>query len=408
MTGPVTGSAPGPAASGRIAGLDGLRGVAALFVVLHHCLLTAYAGFPQTSGPAGLAVLRYGHFAVVLFIALSGFSLAASPARRGWRLGGIGRFAQRRAWRILPPYWAALTFALAVAWLVVPQPGEGAPNAASVVVYGLLIQDVADAPSPNGAFWSIAIEAQLYAVFPLLLLLVRRWGTAAMLASATAVVGAIGLLAPHSGQVARLMHLGPQFAVLFAAGAVAAGILTAPRTGKAAKALPWLAAAAVLPVCAVIAARGTPWTVAHFFWVDLALAPAAGLLLAALAAGRPGPLVRLLDSRPLRSLGSYSYSLYLMHAPIVVAVGAQVVNPILPEGLARFAVLLLVAVPVSLAVSRLFAAAFEAPFVRHRSWTALRAAAAARVRAALGRGTSAPHGPAEPAEAAGEGPALPA
>ncbi|GAB2813693.1 hypothetical protein GCM10022221_09280 [Actinocorallia aurea] len=398
----MTGTTPGPR---RIAGLDGLRGIAALFVVLHHCLLTAYAGFPDESGPAGLAVLRYGHFAVVLFIALSGFSLAASPARRGWRLGGVGRFARRRAWRILPPYWAALLFALLMAWLVVPQPGEGPPNARSVIVFGLLLQDVADAPSPNGAFWSIAIEAQLYAVFPLLLLLVRRWGVAAMLGSAAAVVGAVGLLAPRSDQVARLMHLGPQFAVLFAVGAAAAVVLAAPPSGRTARALPWLAALAVLPVCAVIAARGTPWTVAHFFWVDVALAPAAGLLLAALAAGRPGPLVRLLDSRPLRSLGSYSYSLYLVHAPIVVAVGAMLVNPRLPEGIGRFTVVLLVAVPLSLAAAWLFASVFEGPFVRHRSLPELRAAAALRLRAATRPGTSA-HRADEPAPEAGDGPAL--
>ena len=38
------------------------------------------------------------------------------------------RFAHRRAWRILPPYWAALVFSLLIAWFVVPQPGEAVPN----------------------------------------------------------------------------------------------------------------------------------------------------------------------------------------------------------------------------------------------------------------------------------------
>src|SRR5690242_3496285 len=96
--------------AGRLVGLDGVRGIAALFVVLHHCYLMSFDGFPNNTGPAALGFLLYGHFAVVVFIALSGFSLAVSPARHDWQLGGVSRFAQRRAWRILPPYWAALVF----------------------------------------------------------------------------------------------------------------------------------------------------------------------------------------------------------------------------------------------------------------------------------------------------------
>ena len=97
-------------------------------------------------------------------------------------------FARRRAWRILPPYWAALAFSLAVAWWVVAQPDTDEPTAKSVAVYGFLVQDIFGSPSPNGAFWSIAIEAQLYLLFPLLLLVRRRWGAAVMLASMTAIV----------------------------------------------------------------------------------------------------------------------------------------------------------------------------------------------------------------------------
>ncbi|MCM3612805.1 acyltransferase family protein, partial [Planococcus sp. MERTA32b] len=116
----------------------------------------------------------YGHLAVVVFIVLSGFSLAVGPARHSWRIPSLGTYAHRRAWRILSAYWPALVLSMVMAWLLVPQPGEGTPNLRSAVVYGSLLQDVTGAPSPNGAFWSIAIEAQLYVVLPLMLLLVRR------------------------------------------------------------------------------------------------------------------------------------------------------------------------------------------------------------------------------------------
>src|SRR3954469_18119923 len=177
----------------RVTGLDGIRGLAALFVVVHHTYLESFPGYPVNTGPSWLAWLLYGHLAVVVFIALSGFSLAVSPARRGWPLGGKARFAYRRAWRILPPYWAALVFSLIIAWTVVPQPGSALPDGKSVVVYGLLLQDVFGSPVPNGAFWSIAVEAQLYLLFPLLLLVLRRAGAVAMVAAVTAVVATVGL-----------------------------------------------------------------------------------------------------------------------------------------------------------------------------------------------------------------------
>src|SRR5919199_5849925 len=124
----------------RLAGLDGLRGLAALFVVVNHVFLRAFPGYPVDHAPFWAAWFIYGRFAVVVFIVLSGFSLALSPARNGWRLDGVSRFAHRRARRILPAYWAALAFSLAVAWLVVPPPGQAVPDARSVVVNGLLVQ----------------------------------------------------------------------------------------------------------------------------------------------------------------------------------------------------------------------------------------------------------------------------
>jgi peptidoglycan/LPS O-acetylase OafA/YrhL len=362
----------------RLVGLDGIRGLAALFVVLHHCWLMSFPGFPADNGPVWLGWLLYGHFAVVVFIVLSGFSLAVSPARSGWRLSSLRLFARRRAWRILPPYWAALAFSLAIAWMVVPQPGEGAPTGKSVVLYGLLLQDLSGSPSPNGAFWSIAVEAQLYLVFPLMLLLLRRAGTAVMLAVVAAAVVPIGLLAPSVSAVDKLMRLVPQFAVLFAIGAAAAGIVSAADRWRR---FPWqwLTLLAFIPVVLLIVLRGSVWTAEHFFWVDLAIGPAAGLLLVSVAAGRPAPLVRILDTRPLRGLGSFSYSLYLIHAPIVVAVSDKIVAPHVTHGLPAFLATLALALPISLLFARLFAGIFEIPFQRHRSWPALRTAIQTRL-----------------------------
>ncbi len=353
----------------RLAGLDGLRGLAALYVVVNHVFLRAFPGYPADHAPFWAGWFIYGRFAVVVFIVLSGFSLALSPARHGWRLDGISRFAHRRARRILPAYWAALAFSLAVAWLVVAQPGHGVPDAKSVVVNGLLVQNIVGAPSPNAAFWSMAVEAQLYLLFPLLLLMVRRWSAVVMVATVTLVVAAVGIVGPH---VARLdtfvIQSPPDLAALFAVGILSAGIVGAS-TARRSWPWAWLALGAAAPVLATIWWQGSVWTLDHLFWVDLALGPAIACLLAALATGRPGAasLLRLLDARPMRNLGSSSYSLYLTHAPIVVVVYELVVAGRVSQGVPAFLVTLALVLPLTIVFARVFASVFETPFRRPRS-----------------------------------------
>lgn len=365
VTAPLTPAVGGPR-SRRLAGLDGIRALAALYVVADHVFLRAFHGYPADHAPFWAAWLIYGRFAVVVFIVLSGFSLALSPARNGWRLRSAPAFAQRRAWRILPPYWAALAFSLAVAWLIVPQPGHGVPDARSVVVNGLLVQNLVAAHSPNAAFWTLAVEAQLYLLFPLMLLLARRRGAVVMVAVVAVIVAAVGAVGPHIRSVNTVvLQSAPDLAALFAVGILAAGIVSA---GQARRSWPWprLALAAVVPVVAVVWWRGSVWTGHHLFWIDLALGPAVACLLAALATGRPARLLRVLDARPIRGLGSFSYSLYLIHAPIVAIVCQRIVAGRVAPGVPFFLVSLALALPLTIVFARLFAAVFELPFQRGR------------------------------------------
>ena len=353
----------------RLAGLDGIRGLAALFVVINHIFLRAFPGYPVDNAPAWAAWFIYGRFAVVVFIVLSGFSLALSPARHGWRLESIRTFAVRRARRILPAYWAALAFSIAIAWLVVPPPGQGLPGSRSAIVNGLLVQNIVGAPSPNRSLWTMAVEAQLYLVFPLLLLTVRRYGGLAMVAAVTLVVAAVGVVGPHVPRLDTfVIQSAPDLAALFAIGIMAAGIVGASRARRS---WPWgwFALAAAAPVFAVIWWRGSVWTLGHLFWVDLAFGPAIALLLAALATGRPKPLLRVLDSRPLRSLGMSSYSLYLIHGPVVIVVYEKFVAERFRHGVPAFLLTAALVLPITIALSKLFAAAFERPFLRRRTWS---------------------------------------
>ncbi|MFJ4845809.1 MULTISPECIES: acyltransferase family protein [unclassified Streptomyces] len=354
----------------HVAGLDGLRGLAALYVVLFHCWLYTFPGYPDSSAPWWLDGLMFGRLAVVFFLVVSGFSLAVTPARNGWRTDGLARFLRRRAWRILPPYWAALVMSLLIAWFVVPASHFGPPTGRSVLVYGLLAQDMVTAPTPNGAFWSIGVEAELYLVFPLLLFVRRRLGAVALVAGVALPVVVRGLTAANASPVEGDNWLTPHLAPAFVAGVAAAGVVAASAKVRR---LPWhwLASAAVVPVLALGIAKGPVWTVNHYFWIDLAIAPAMAMLLAAVATGRPAVLVRLLTARPLSSLGGFSYSLYLIHLPIVMTVVRRIAPRFVPPGLPTFLLALAVALPVSVLGAWLFARFFETPFKRHRSWKSL-------------------------------------
>ena len=106
----------------RLPFLEGLRGLAALYVMFGHLASivdpSALAG-RRSEVPAVLHVIfgpvGQGHLAVAAFIVLSGFCLQISLFNGGdGRVAKPSRFFLRRAERILPAYWASLAISLAV------------------------------------------------------------------------------------------------------------------------------------------------------------------------------------------------------------------------------------------------------------------------------------------------------
>jgi len=194
-----------------------------------------------------------------------------------------------------------------------------------------------------------------------------------------AIVVAIGLLGPHVPLMnSALVKFTPDLAALFAVGLLAAGIVTA---GERTRSRPWAgyALAATVPVIALMVVKGSSWSNDNLFWLDLAWAPAVGCFLAAIATSRPRPVIRFLDGRLPRSLGGCSYSLYLTHKPIVIAVSYGLVLGRVAIGTPTFFALAAILLPTTVCFARLFAAVFEIPFQRHRGWIALRHAMSVRL-----------------------------
>jgi peptidoglycan/LPS O-acetylase OafA/YrhL len=360
---------PGQQAS-RVEWLDGARALAAMYVVLHHVWIRVWSGYPNNDGPTWAGWLVPGQLGVVVFIVVSGYSLSVRPARHGGRLPeGKRGFARRRAWRILPPYWAALVISTLVVDLVLAQQTGVRVDLKSFLVNALLLQDIVSNTTPNGAFWSIAIEAQIYLLFPLILWAVRRWSTVAVTFALAGLVSAAHLVSIWQPAFRKIEDLTPQLFLCFALGVAAA---TARASSATKRQRPrWPAAAVAILTVAWCWWAGTATMVAQFFWVDIAVGLATALLFWSLST-RPARIGAFLAWKPIRLLGEFSYSIYLIHAPILGMVFALFVRKLPLSPVAQFLLTLSVGVPVALICAYCFFWVMERPFLTIRSWQGLR------------------------------------
>jgi peptidoglycan/LPS O-acetylase OafA/YrhL len=371
----------------RLGFLDGLRGLAALYVLLGHAYVAIREPVDAAASPALLKLLKLidaGHFAVAVFIVLSGYLLMLPVARRADRRipGGTGGYLRRRARRILPTYYAALALSagllLAFPWLLRP----GDLTWGSILWHAALLHNLSPrwVQSINGPMWSVALEWQIYFLLPLVLLpLMRRWGAAAALAAGVALGLAPHFLLPAN---ANFDWTYPWYIGLFALGAAGAVVNVAPTPAAAALRawVPWgLIAGGLGALTLFILLFRLRWAWEYLWLTDLLLGltvTCAIVYLArmqlALAAGQgqgstnaPAQLaLRVLDSRAVAGLGRFSYSMYLIHEPLLRLTAGFLLALGLPAP-ALFAAQFLLAVPLVIGLCYLFYLPFERPFVRH-------------------------------------------
>jgi peptidoglycan/LPS O-acetylase OafA/YrhL len=350
-----------------------MRAAAAMFVVFHHVWLNVWPAFPRNAGPWWVSPLLYGHLAVAVFIVVSGFSLALAPMRRGETLnGGTRRFLSRRAWRIVPPYWAALVLSTLITALIL-QPSLGASAVArGFFVHGLLVQDIVPSIAPNGAFWSIAVEWQIYFLFPLILLLGRWTSVRTSVLCTVALVIVAELIAGFGSPLNKIHHVSPQFLALFALGVLAVKVGQNGLGRKARRLLALAGAAALVGFVVTANVEGSVWVVNQYFWVDLVFGAAVACLMAAMFGGGLPRVRRALSTRVALTLGLFSYSIYLLHGPLVTVLYTKVFGPLHLAAVPTFGLLLVVGVPVILTICYGFHLMFEAPFLHRRDFGALR------------------------------------
>ncbi len=391
---------PDGAGTHRLRSLDGLRGVAAAVVVLHHLLLVVSpklaAQFGDRFGSAlwwlndtPLTLFTAGAQAVLVFFVLSGL-VVALPGIRSGRVSWAG-FLSGRMLRLYIPVWASLAIATALLWLVPRDVSTvsgnswlGAANATSTSVSSLLQQAGLTQPSYdlNNVLWSLRWELLFSVLLPLFVavaLLVRRvWWAAAGVAMLVSAVG--DLTANGALQYLPVFFLGTLVAIR-----LDSLVEWMRRRGARPRARLWgaclvlvsLSALVLGPILSPVVGAGTPVAI---LLTDLAVPGSLGLVLACLGVPR---LRQALETVPAQWLGRRSFSLYLTHVPLVVTLAFAL-------GTDQWLLIAVVGLPLSLLAAWVFHVAIERPSHRLARWTSSRVGAQLeRVRATRTQGSSA-------------------
>jgi len=306
---------------GRLPFIHGLRGIAALSVVLFHCYDSTPVANRVVATIPSMAdyLIRRGFLGVDLFFVISGFVISLTLFRRLATLGEFGRFFLRRQLRLDPPYWTAIALSVGSALVVNrlrPLTGAPVPSAGAVIAHLFYLQDFLGIRDIVGVFWTLCMEIQFYLFFGLVIL----WFDKSSVSGRT--IGWV-MLPLYVLSIACFWDLVPSLRGLFL-----------PRwfeffTGV----ILFLFWRQQLSRTQLLVYQGTlllfvlvnPPTDNGMAWITTATVLLISLVFA--VAAQTGGIRTWFDKPVMRYFGSISYSLYLMHAVVGIRLLKLVVNP---------------------------------------------------------------------------------
>ena len=329
---------PNDMRSQRIEWIPEIRGFLALYVVGHHAVLNIdHSGTHDVLWRVLDALFGWGHMRVDVFFVLSAFCLAL-PLPRQRHFGDLKAFMLRRSARLLPTYYVAcvVSFVLAT-WVIDAESGTHWDVSLPLTTGGLLTHALLIhqwwpqyAAQMNHALWSIGVEYQLCLLLPVFDYVCRRFGPWKTVVLFT-IVGYAGW---KCSVPLGFPNPSPWGASIYYVSLFAIGVATAylykgseadlrPR-GNDLVAISSLFALMIIWVLAEELRGGYVTLQLLSFFVGIATA----CLLLWTRTRAPGPTKapRWLR-KALRFIGDRSYSLYLIHAPMLQLVWLHVVRP---------------------------------------------------------------------------------
>jgi peptidoglycan/LPS O-acetylase OafA/YrhL len=142
----------------KIKVLDGFRALAIIMVCIYHMSLNISNYFVQL-------IYQSGWIAVSLFFVLSGFLLSLDFIEAGenkWQFPSVWKFYKKRAFRIFPLYFCSLAFYIIYLYL-----NKLLPPIAEIIPHFFFLHNFEIVNSRiYGPYWSLAVEVQVYALFP--------------------------------------------------------------------------------------------------------------------------------------------------------------------------------------------------------------------------------------------------
>ena len=369
-----------PNISSHLPILDSLRGIAALYVVLVHAeqiVAPDHEKIPSFLKNI-LSLFAFGHYSVDLFIVLSGFCLMLPVLRNGGFLrSSLKSFFLRRAQRILPPYYAALALSIGILLMLISAPSKGLGALAfpitteNILTHIFLIHDLfrSDVSKINSPLWSISVEWRIYFLFPLFVWAWRTWGgwkTVITTSGLSYLLFSILYKFPSFNSDAAgpsIHYLG-----LFTLGMLAAEIVFVESDWHKALIhhIPWTLISFVcllfaIPSYQMIHAGGRTWVLA-----DLIVGIASFSLLIATASFKSHPLNKILNWNPLVKIGGFSYSLYLIHVPLLQVFLQYICKPLQLSPSLEIYLVVFAGIPMIIAVSYIFFLVIEKPCLSRR------------------------------------------
>lgn len=342
--------------STRLAFADGLRGLAALWVVLFHLSEGHHIDAFKAVLPAWLsvAVFEAGHLGVAVFFSLSGFVMALTLPNGLNYMSEVFRFMVRRLVRLTPPYYLAIAFALAMIGIKLKVMGVDAPwlDGWTILANLSYLQGLLSAKNIDSVFWTLCIEIQFYLAFALLLWTIAKLTRGHLLSLQGQVLlhlaawASLACMAVPSSFTLNVPGLFLPFWYSFMAGLMAC---------HGWKQKGWVRLSAVAFILSVLALA---WVQQSAFMATVGLTAAALLMVGIL-----GAMSRGLNWRLLQSLALCSYSLYLLHNPITGAV-ANLLRRLIGPGVGPDLVVGVCSVGVCVVAARLAYLWVEVPSIK--------------------------------------------